>query len=142
MPGPLAIAGIKAGISIGSSLLGRSKRKKAARNRAAANRIQRQQAGITNGLARRRAVTQQRAALANAKAQTAALGVTDSASSATAGALDSQLAVQIARQKQKEAADTRTSQLDQSALRNDARASFVESLGSTAASLAGNIPTG
>lgn len=143
MPLPLlAIAGGSAAVSLVGAFAGNRKRKKAARARADANNLQRKDAAIQNELSRRRAVTQQRAAVANAKASAAASGVLGSASSAGIGALDSQLAVNIARQKQKQAIDTRTSQLDQHAQRNDARAAFTEGLASTASSLISSIPTG
>lgn len=142
MVDPVTLAVVAGGIKLGSSLLGNGKRKKAARQRAAANLIQRKQAAISNELGRRRAISQQRAAAANAKASAAALGVLGSASSNAAGSAASSLSAGIARQKQKEAADVRTSQLDQSASKNDSRAQFVEGLGSTAASIVSAIPTG
>lgn len=133
MPAAALLAG--PALNLVGSLFGRSKRKRAARSRRAANTIQRQQASISNELSRRRAVTQQRRLQANSAAQAAALGVSgSSATAAQAGSLDSQLAVNISRQRQQETADARIASLGASAQRNDARAQFTEGLASTFAS--------
>jgi len=135
MPLTAALA-VSSGISLVGSLFGRSKRKRAANQRRAANVEQRRQTAISNELARRVAVTQQRQLAARAEASALARGARGSNTAANLGSLNSQVSSNIARQRQQEAADVRISDLSQSAQRNDARAQFTEGLASTFSSFA------